>query len=155
MSKIGNEKKSRMLGMPHGTAANRLRKNILFALLTSRSGGVQCFQCRKVISSVEDLSIEHKEPWMQADDPVESFFDLNNIAFSHLSCNVAAGSRTVKYHTAEEKREAGRRYNREWIARNRKSVNQKKRQRWSDLTEEERQNDWTKRRDKYGRYDKK
>ena len=72
------------LGMAHGTAANKLRKNILF-YLAQQLDLTWCFKCGTLIESVDDFSIEHKEPWEGRD--AELFWDLNNIAFSHLSCN--------------------------------------------------------------------
>lgn len=88
---MGNREKSALLGMPFGTASNRLRKAILFRLV-QRLNEDKCFRCGKSIVSVDDLSIEHKESWQSAYDPVEAFFSLDNISFSHLSCNIAAGS---------------------------------------------------------------
>lgn len=79
-----NIKKAATLGMPHGTATARLRKNILFYLL-KRLKENTCFKCNKEIEIVEDLSIEHKLPWEGRS--AELFWDLNNIAFSHLKCN--------------------------------------------------------------------
>jgi len=84
-----NKKKNEQLGMSHGTAANRLRKAIMFRLLQD-AGKDMCFQCGEKIESVDEISIEHKVPWLDNDDPVGLFFDLDNIAFSHLSCNVGA-----------------------------------------------------------------
>ncbi|HXQ38298.1 MAG TPA: hypothetical protein VN843_30130 [Anaerolineales bacterium] len=81
---MSNEKKSVTLGMPHGTATNRLRKNILFHLL-KKHGENYCFRCCESIERVDDLSIEHKQPWEGIS--AELFWDLNNIAFSHLCCN--------------------------------------------------------------------
>lgn len=72
------------LGMPFGTACNRLRKNILFQFIVRLKENV-CFKCGESILVVEDLSIEHKEPWEGRD--AKLFWDLNNIAFSHLKCN--------------------------------------------------------------------
>ena len=106
MSKKGNEIKNAALGMSHGTAANRLRKMILFSLVCELKRNV-CYQCNKEIISVGDLSIEHKEPWLQADNPVTSFFDLDNIAFSHLSCNIAAARHPPWKYSTEGKREVG------------------------------------------------
>ena len=83
-----NDRKQRVveqLGMPPGTAANRLRKNILFHLLCRLEENV-CFRCKEKIQTVDDLSIEHKEPWEGRS--AELFWNLNNIAFSHLTCNV-------------------------------------------------------------------
>ena len=89
-----SNKKSEQLGMSHGAAANRLRKKILFALI--REAGVDdCFRCGKLIEGIDDLSIEHKTPWLDSKDPVGLYFDLDNIAFSHLSCNCGS-ARNIK-----------------------------------------------------------
>lgn len=83
----GNATKARLLGMPYGTACNQLRKKILFRVLCGRILSRDCFRCGQPIESVEELSVEHKVPWQSAADPVASFFDLDNIAFSHLRCD--------------------------------------------------------------------
>ena len=88
MSKKTSEsgaRKSAFLGMPHGTANARLRKMILFDLLR-RHGENICFNCAQKIETVSELSIEHKRPWEGVS--VELFWSLDNIAFSHLSCNL-------------------------------------------------------------------
>ncbi|MET0624470.1 MAG: hypothetical protein ABW250_15930 [Pyrinomonadaceae bacterium] len=79
-----NARKTAFLGLPHGTAANRLRKLILFHLL-QRHGENVCFKCSQRIETAEELSVEHKEPWEGVS--VELFWDMENIAFSHLRCN--------------------------------------------------------------------
>ena len=94
MSKAQAEK-SRQLGMPHGTASNRLRKQLLFSI-AKKAGLTDCYQCGEPIKHVGDMSIEHKTPWLHSDDPVGLFFDEDNIAFSHLSCNSAAGRKPQK-----------------------------------------------------------
>ena len=81
---MSNEKKNATLGMPHGTACNRLRKMILFKLL-GKLGENVCTRCHLPIDAVDDLSIEHLKPWEGIS--AELFWDLNNIAFSHVSCN--------------------------------------------------------------------
>lgn len=85
-----NTKKDQTLGMPHGTANNRLKKIILFHLL-KKLGESTCFKCNMPIDNIDDLSIEHKEPWEGVS--AELFWDINNIAFSHLHCNI--GSRRI------------------------------------------------------------
>jgi len=82
-----NEEKSRQLGMPAGTAQGKLRKMVLFHLLKKHNENF-CFQCGTKIETVEELSIEHKKPWLH--ESVDLFWDMDNIAFSHLSCNVKA-----------------------------------------------------------------
>jgi len=89
MSKDSNKKKSQQLKMNHSTAAHRLRKAILFRLL-QETGKDLCFQCGEKIECIDHLSIEHKIPWLDSEDPIDKFFDLDNIAFSHLDCNIGA-----------------------------------------------------------------
>ncbi len=91
MSNEGNRIKNRLLGMPHGTASNRLRKMLLWQMIQEARRNY-CFRCNTRIDSIDDLSIEHKKPWQSAPDPKARFFDLTNIAFSHLRCNIGAGN---------------------------------------------------------------
>ncbi len=117
--------KADLLGMPQGTAAGRLRKHIMFDM-AKRLGLDECFRCQKKIESVDELSIDHKLPWQGSDSPRKAFFDLNNIAFSHHSCNCAAAHRPNKiYESARERdrvqsmRHRGRNGWKETVARRR------------------------------------
>ncbi len=83
-NKERDKRKSDLLGMPHGTAAHRLRKLILFDLL-KRHDEANCFKCGEIIQTADELSIEHKQPWENVD--ANLFWDLDNIAFSHMRCN--------------------------------------------------------------------
>ena len=94
MSKA-NRKKTVQLGMPLGTASGKLRKAILFALLRQCKKD-RCCRCGKIIETIDELSIEHIIPWLDSENPVELFFDLNNIAFSHLSCNISVSRQPDK-----------------------------------------------------------
>ena len=85
----GNARKDELLGEPHGTAANRLRKSLLFKYV-QLAGHDVCFRCGRKIETVRELSIEHTIEWQRADKPAEAFFHLDKIAFSHLSCNSGA-----------------------------------------------------------------
>jgi len=85
-----NDHKNEQLGMPYGTACGRLRKMILLSLI-KELGQNTCFQCGNAIETVAELSIEHKIPWI--DNP-NLFWELDNIAFSHLLCNIKA-ARTI------------------------------------------------------------
>lgn len=82
--KNSTSRKSAHLGMPFGTAAYHLRKNVLFHLL-QKYGEDVCFKCGGKITVVGELSLEHKEPWEGRS--VNLFWDIENIAFSHLKCN--------------------------------------------------------------------
>jgi hypothetical protein len=80
-----SERIAAQLGMSHGAAASKLRKSILFSLLVRLKENV-CFKCGKVIYSPNELSIEHKLPWENIASNL--FWDIENIAFSHMKCNV-------------------------------------------------------------------
>lgn len=81
-----NKRKAETLGMPYGTASNRLRKMLLFKLLV-HIGAHNCFVCGDEIGNVDELSIEHIEPWEGKPDGIDKFWNLDNIAFSHTHCN--------------------------------------------------------------------
>ncbi len=81
--------------MNFGTAQNRLRKMVLLSVL-QRHGENVCFRCSGVIENTADLTIEHKVSWLNKS---ESFWDLTNVAFSHQSCNYAAGGRELRGRT--------------------------------------------------------
>ncbi len=95
-------KKSEQLGMNDSTASHKLRKLILFSLVQQTNRDI-CFRYQSKIETVEDLSIEHKVPRLDSNDPISIFFDLNNIAFSHLKCNIAYRRKpNKKYLTDDE-----------------------------------------------------
>lgn len=77
---------STILGMPYGSAYNKLRKNLLyhFAQICNLD---TCYRCSKTIENVDEFSIEHKDAFRHCEDPLLAFFDIKNIAFSHLLCN--------------------------------------------------------------------
>ena len=81
---MSSKRKTDFLGIPHGTAAGRLRKLILFSILKRHEENF-CFRCDKEIIKAEELTIDHKKPWEGID--VNLFWDLENIAFSHQKCN--------------------------------------------------------------------
>lgn len=102
MTTNAKKKKREQLGMDVSTASHKLRKLVLFSLVQQTARDV-CFRCHTKIETVEDFSIEHKTPWLNSSNPVGTFFDLNNIAFSHLRCNIA--DRRIpnkKYFTDDE-----------------------------------------------------
>ena len=71
-----NKRKALTLGMPHGTAVGRLRKNVLFSILKRHSENV-CARCKELITVVEDLSLEHIKPWEGIS--ADLFWDLDNL----------------------------------------------------------------------------
>lgn len=99
-------KKNDLLGMSYGTAANRMRKLLLFSLVCRLKENT-CHRCGKEIATASDLSIEHTVPWEGADNPVATFFDLDKIQFSHLRCNSSARGTSMRvYADKDEARRA-------------------------------------------------
>lgn len=117
-----NERKTQLLGESLGKATNQLRKGLLFEL-AKRLELLTCHQCGTPITSVAEFSIEHKLPWMSAENPRGAFFDIENIAFSHLRCNSGAHNRNAEFcergHRLESRPGTDRRYcpicRREWM----------------------------------------
>lgn len=79
-------KKAQQLGMNPSTASHRLVKDLLFKMVCDTEQN-KCFQCGEPMER-NNFSIEHKTPWLDSENPQELFFNLENIAFSHLKCNV-------------------------------------------------------------------
>jgi len=103
MSTKANQKKDELLGEPHGTANAKLRKAIIYHL-AGLCGMLSCHRCGATIENIGELSIEHKVPWQQSGDPRSSFFDMENIAFSHLRCNCSVPHAICRMVTRETKR---------------------------------------------------
>jgi hypothetical protein len=105
-----NRKRKKQLGVSFGTACARLRKAVMFQLAQETHRDV-CFRCGKLISTIEDFSLDHKHPWLDAENPGKMFFDLENIAFSHYRCNVGAARKPTKKYFTKESKLAARRKN--------------------------------------------
>lgn len=90
------DKKRKQLGMHPSTAAHRLRTDIMYSL-AEKLNLLFCYRCGDSISR-EEFSIEHKEDWLDSHNPIGIYFDLDNIAFSHKSCNYQASKekRTIR-----------------------------------------------------------
>jgi hypothetical protein len=75
------------LGMHKSSAQRKLSKILLFEYV-KKAGENICWQCGVEIIEFDEFSIEHKESWSCAEDSKKAYFDVKNIAFSHLTCNV-------------------------------------------------------------------
>lgn len=87
-----NRKKEQQLGMPQGTANGRLHKQYEFYLLKKLNENV-CCRCGEYIETVDEYSLDHKIPYLDSEDPIKLFFDLENCKPSHLRCNIGAARR--------------------------------------------------------------
>lgn len=101
------KRRETQLGLNLGTAANRLRKMVMFQLAQETNRDT-CYRCQTKILTCDDISIEHKIPWLDSENPAAMFFDLKNIAFSHLHCNVSARRIHRKYEGNERERHCAR-----------------------------------------------
>lgn len=85
------EKKAALLGQSVSAAHRRLLRLVLFRELQI-SGRDKCYRCGKPMTE-DNWSLEHKKSWQSSENPKESYFDLDNVTFSHHKCNSEAGLR--------------------------------------------------------------
>jgi hypothetical protein len=127
-----NNNKKHQLGMNPSTASHRLVKDILWVLLTE-TGRTLCYRCGEEMTR-DTFSIDHVVPWLGSDTPVSLYFDIGNISFSHLRCNIVDGAnKRQKYGSAEEAREAHLEAAREWKRLNRSYSPTERRERYLRL----------------------
>lgn len=111
-NKEASLRKTQQLGMDHGTANHRLRKMFMFHM-AKQLGMLTCFRCGKEIETCDEMSIDHKQPWLYEDTRL--FWDMDNLALSHLKCNVGASRNGVYKHNATSG-EQKRKYKNQWTA---------------------------------------
>ena len=70
--------------MNESTARNRLVKLLLFDFVKKTNLDTS-YRCGEKIINVGGFSIDHKESWLY--NSIDSFWDLDNIAYSHKICN--------------------------------------------------------------------
>ena len=109
---MGKSKKKEQLGIDPGTASNRLVKDLLWSYIVQAEHHF-CHQCGAELSR-EDFSIEHKTPWLDSENPIGLFFDLENIAFSHKGCNSRAARRFTLDDETKRERELARYKRKYW-----------------------------------------
>jgi len=85
--------KDEFLGMDYGSARQKLVKNLLFTFAKRLSMDI-CYRCNKPIDNIDDFSIDHKKSWLH--NSPDLFFDVDNVSFSHCSCNYGASAETRK-----------------------------------------------------------
>lgn len=87
------EEYKELLGADYGKLNHQLRSKFIFSLV-QRTGRDICYRCGQKIESLDEFSIEHKESYVNKDSETAKklYFDMNNITFSHLSCNCAAST---------------------------------------------------------------
>ena len=69
-----------------------------------------CYRCNERIENYKVLSIDHIKSWLHVS--TDLFWDIDNIAFSHLSCNSATSSAATRIkHPSSSSYSAGCRCN--------------------------------------------
>ncbi|SRR5258706_9928903 len=107
-----NQRKAETLGMPGGTANNKLKKRLVYTLLQmlqeyqekfgyiaegfdengkwtypAHKWSLYCSVCGRNIQNEDEMTIEHIKPWEGRENGKDLFWDLENIGFSHKWCN--------------------------------------------------------------------
>jgi hypothetical protein len=79
----------KFLGMNQGSAQWKLRKSIMFHQAVRLNENI-CYRCGERIEKADEFSVDHKEPWLYSENAIDSFFNLENVSFSHCRCNTKA-----------------------------------------------------------------
>src|ERR1044072_7625061 len=79
----------KQLGVRYKTASSRLDRKLLF-FLAQKCGMDICYRCGKRIEDISDFDRDHKEPYLHKDNAIELYSNVENVGFSHKSCNRAA-----------------------------------------------------------------
>ena len=123
--------KSEVLGMPISKASHRLNRDLIYSMGV-KLGLMDCYRCGCPISR-EEFTVEHKIAWMDSDNPQATFFDLENVAFSHQRCNAGVTSHPSRL-TDSERRENKKRQEERYRADGRyKDYNKKYNRNWKRL----------------------
>ena len=85
---LSRKRYEEQLGMDLGTAQHQLRKCVLFGLV-SETFGTKCFRCSKEMTK-DDFTLDHKIAWRNSAKARKLFWDVENVAWSHLVCNTQA-----------------------------------------------------------------
>ena len=109
--------KQNQLGMNPSTAQHRLVKDILWSFIV-KLGLDTCCKCGSKMCR-NTFSIEHIVPWLHSRNPLDLFFDLDNISFSHLKCNISDARNPRKNQDREDQRQKNLARARKWKSKNR------------------------------------
>lgn len=74
------------LGVKAGKALGILYKKIRFDQAVRLKEDI-CCRCGEKITDIDDFTIDHIEPWIHSEDPVDRFYNLDNIGYAHSKCN--------------------------------------------------------------------
>lgn len=82
------KKYAESIGFNQVAHARRVLMKILMFNYAKRLGLANCYRCKKELE-LSDFTIDHIEGWRNKSNAKELFFDVDNIRFSHHSCNSA------------------------------------------------------------------
>jgi hypothetical protein len=85
-----NKRKSDLLGLCFSKARRLLVNSIIRSYFSNEDGEVFCYRCGLEIDRTQMLTLEHKDSWATAPDPLVAYLSLSNIAASHHKCNTNA-----------------------------------------------------------------
>lgn len=79
--------RGKQLGINASTARHHMIKSFVFHL-SKQLGLDACLRCGRRIKTVDDMTYDHKKPWLHSKSPKKLYLDPANIALSHPSCNM-------------------------------------------------------------------
>lgn len=78
-------KAEQQLGIKPRTARHQLNRDITYHLLLE-TGRNYCLRCSTPLTK-DNWSVEHVKDWLDSENPIDTFFDIKNIAFVCKICN--------------------------------------------------------------------
>ncbi len=93
-----NQRKSFQLGGNYQSLCQQLKRDLLYHYVKLANCHI-CHRCGAPIESSEDFSVDHIQAWMYKENARELFLDLENIAFSHKSCNYRSRRQNISRRT--------------------------------------------------------
>ena len=72
----------------HPSSASNILKKMLMYDFAKKLQLHFCYRCNLEICNFKDISIDHVINYLHSSDPRKYFFDVNNIKFSHIRCNI-------------------------------------------------------------------
>lgn len=85
-------KKEKALGITWSTAINRLYRTIIKEYFKMKYQ-MTCYRCGNLVDE-NYFHIDHKVSWLNSENPLKFYLDIDNIAVSHPECNMLHGSQS-------------------------------------------------------------
>lgn len=96
-----NKRRGKLLGIDMKNARSKLYKFFAYAYFVLKHGA-SCRVCGETVQ-IDDMTLEHIKPWMLCDNPINAYYDLENVDLCHEECNQKAWGSFIAGKKYEER----------------------------------------------------